>query len=143
MCWLVWVGVCVCAFLCVGFNVPPEVRVDCCALCVCVRVHVCARQRVLFDRRFRFDQVFGRSSRARAPTIWPRSWCANFRFHAALTCESAVRSRALRQFWQGSRSCRCTKSSHTKAGAPSLAFSKTQLLRSQNRVRHRADAGRA
>ena len=49
VCWLVWVGVC--AFLCVGWYVPPEVRVDCCALCVRVRVHVCARQRVLFDRQ--------------------------------------------------------------------------------------------
>ena len=57
-----WVGVC--AFLCVGWNVPPEVCVDCCALCVRVRVHVCARHRVLFDRRFRFDHVFGRPSRA-------------------------------------------------------------------------------
>ena len=27
VCWLVWVGVC--AFLCVGWYVPPEVRVDC------------------------------------------------------------------------------------------------------------------
>ena len=52
VCQLVWVGLC--AFLCVGWYVPPEVRVDCCALCVRVRVHACARQRVLFDRRFRF-----------------------------------------------------------------------------------------
>ena len=64
--WCVLVCVCVCAFLCVGWYVPPEVRVVCCALCVRVRVHVCARQRVLLDRRFRFDHVFGRPSRARA-----------------------------------------------------------------------------
>ena len=32
VCWLVLVGVC--AFLRVGWHVPPEVRVDCCALCV-------------------------------------------------------------------------------------------------------------
>ena len=57
-----WCGfVCVCAFLCVGWHVPPEVRVDCCALCVRVCVHVCAHQRVLFDRR----HVFGRPWRAR------------------------------------------------------------------------------
>ena len=84
------VCVCVCAFLCVGWYVPPEVHVDCCALCVRVRVHVCARQRVLFDRRFRFDHVFGRPSRARAPTTWPRLCCANGHFHPALTCQSAV-----------------------------------------------------
>ena len=62
--WLVWVGVCVCvcAFLCVGWHVPPEVRVDCCALRVRVRMRVCARQRVLLDRRFRFGHVFGRQS---------------------------------------------------------------------------------
>ena len=46
VCWLVWVGAC--AFFCVGWYVPPEVRIDCCALCVRVHVHVCARQRVLF-----------------------------------------------------------------------------------------------
>ena len=88
VCWLVWVGVC--AFLCVGWYVPPEVRVDCCALCVRVRVHVCQRQRVLFNRRFRFDPVFGRPSRARAPTTRPRLWCANAGFHPTLTCQSAV-----------------------------------------------------
>ena len=59
------------------------------ALCVRVRVHVCARQRVLFDCRFRFDHVFGRPSRA--PTTRPSLWCANGRFHPALTCQSAVK----------------------------------------------------
>ena len=50
VCWLVWVGVC--AFLCVGWYVPPEVRVDCCALivarcacacaCMSARVNACS-----------------------------------------------------------------------------------------------------
>ena len=46
---------------------------------------VCARQGVL-----RFDHVFGRPSRARAPTTRPRLWCANGRFRPALTCQSAI-----------------------------------------------------
>ena len=73
--------------------------------------------------------------------------CANFRFHPALTCESAVRPSALRQFWQGSRSCRCTKSSHTKTGAHSLAFfpdsaAKVSKSRRWTRLTRQCDAGR-
>ena len=67
VCWLVWVGVC--TFLCVGWYVPPEVRVDCCALCVRVRVHVCARQPVLFDRQSPLEYAFATVSRPSMPKV--------------------------------------------------------------------------
>ena len=61
--------VCVCAFLCVGWYVPPEVRVDCCTLSVRVRVHVCARQRVLFDCQSPLEHAPATVSRPSRPKV--------------------------------------------------------------------------
>ena len=141
VCWLVWVGVC--GFLCVGWYAPPEVRVDCCALWERVRVHVFARQRVLFHRRFRFDHVFGRPSRA----------------HPNNTASLAVRQRPLpprrnlpicssrKAFARAPRAPPTHLNGKTSPlGSSSdeygswraffLAFSKSHLRRSQNRVYH-------
>ena len=64
VCWLEWVGwcVCVCVRSCVLVGMCRQRCALIVALCVRVRVHV---RRVLFDRRFRCDHVFGRPSRVR------------------------------------------------------------------------------
>ena len=110
-----WCGfVCVCVRSCVLVGMCRQR----CALVVarCVRARACLSARVnakACSSTAGLDLTTSSGDhRARVPTIRPRLWCANFRFHPALTCESAVRPSALRQFWQGSRSCRCTKSSH-------------------------------
>ena len=107
-----------------------------------MRVHVCTRQ-LLVDRRFRFDHVFGRPLRARAPTTRPRLWCATGSFHPALTCQSAVPGR--RAFARAPRAppthlngktspLGSSSDDYGSRRAVFLAFSKNHLRRSQNRV---------
>ena len=59
-------------------------RCACACACMSARVNACSSTAGLDLTTSSGDH------RARAPTTWPRLWCANGRFHPALTWQSAV-----------------------------------------------------
>ena len=82
-CGLVCMRSCVLVSMCRQRCALIVARCACACACMSARVTACSSTAGLDLTTSSGDH------RARAPTTWPRLWCANGRFHPALTCQSA------------------------------------------------------